>query len=88
MWQLTSNKNFLFYHCAPELVVYNKSTRSTSLLPPLIAQIFSLIKDHKHIDILDLQEEIQGHFNVQIPVDDVEKSVNYLEELVLIEYSK
>jgi len=88
MWQLTSEKEFLLYHCAPELVVYNKSTRSTSLLPPFIAQIFFIIKNNQDngVDVLNILEALQGQFDTQIALNDVEKSVEYLKELILIEY--
>ena len=88
MWRLTSNKNFLFYDCAQELVVYNKAARSTSLLPPVIVQIFSLIKDSKHngIMVFDIQKELQKQFNIQIDLEDVEKYTKHLKELILIEY--
>ena len=88
MWQLTSKEKFLFYDCAPELVVYNKATRSTSLLPPVITQIFSLFKDTKYngVTLLDIQKEMDNQFNIKIDLDDVKESMDHLKELILIEY--
>lgn len=88
MWQLTPEQNFLFYDCAPELVVYNKTTRSTSLLPPVITQIFSLFKDSEDngISLLDIQKEMNSQFDIKIDLDDIEESVDHLIELILIEY--
>lgn len=88
MWQLTSEETFLFYNCAPELVVYNKATRSTSLLPPVITQIFYLFKDLKcdGISLLDIQKKMNSQFDIEIDLDDIEESVEHLKELILIEY--
>lgn len=86
MWVL-NNKNFLFYECFPELVVYNQVTRETSLLCVTLSAIYQIFKESHGIKLSQKNVIDALAYQYNFEVDDAAAKINLeaLEKISLIE---
>lgn len=90
MWKLSEQNLFLFYNCAPEMVVYNKSNRSTSLLSKILVNIFSLFQScpENSFGIETIQSKVFKIHHLKIDEVELDNYLNDLQAIKLIEFVK
>jgi len=86
MWKLNPEDIFLFFKCDPELVVYNKLTRSTSLIPPSIVLAYKIFQDNPSAAVSSdtLFHELKERQNNVVEICSVESYIEHLCQIDLI----
>lgn len=69
LWKADLTKEFTFYHCPPELVVFSISQKKTLLLPEDSAHVFSVIEQSGYDGIYESElQEIGGVSDDELPI--------------------
>lgn len=86
MLRLAKQDNFLYYDCSPELVVYNRFTRETSLISKELKEILSIFQSpDTSYSISDIEQYFIDTRNVAVDKLTLDQNLEQLVKVQLIE---